>query len=349
MFVAPELLDGGSSLHLGDVSDAWSIGMLLYGLLSGGPPLDSRALRKCGPRKPVLQFTPKFEGQPWAEVSPECIEFLRSLLIPDPRRRYGLAYVLNESQWLRPQVERSLTRSKTILNELSEFRDRARHFQRSSALRRAARLFAAEQLPRSSMARIEKTFRRIDKDADGLLTVEEVRVALKEHIDADSGAGLQGSKDDLQELLLGVFGPAGSADAQGIDLVEFAALLLDEHQMQQKDSLIAAFRRIDVNNTGNITKSALATALASVGVGGAMAGGKLSSELDELVSLADLNGDGQIDFEEFTNLLQLDLEILERAERGAADNASTMGWSVPVCACCSTEVSRDIRQATAKA
>jgi len=342
MFVAPELLEAGEGCRAGEVSDSWSLGMLLYALLSGGPPLESRALRKGWPRKPVLQFTPKFDSGPWVEVSPACIEFIHSLA-PDPRRRCSLAYALNDSLWLQPQPQsgavgpRGLARSMTVLSELGEFRERARRFQRSSALRRAARLFAAEQLPRSSMARIEKTFRRIDKDADGLLTVDEVREALQEHLlDLEPGANAAGSKDDLEQLLLGVFGEAAGGDNPGIDLVEFAALLLDEHLMQQRESLLAAFRRIDADGDGFITRSELYTALASSGVGGVLAGGQLPAELEELVVLADINGDGQIDFEEFTQLLQLDAEILERAEQGA-DDMGTKLWSGSACPCCSME------------
>jgi len=333
-FVAPELIlsrgAGGDScgVRANDVSDAWTAGMLLFALLSGGSPFDARQLRHQGPSRPVLDFAPRFDGEQWLEVSPACIELLEGLLASDPRRRWSIGHALSESAWLRPHGDggRSLARSRTVLNEFSSFRDRAQRFRQSSALRRAARLFVAEQLPRSSILQVEKAFRQADTDADGLLSASEVRAALEDY-GLEPPAGL-----DLDELVLEV----GAGDARGVDLVEFAAVLLDEQLLLEHENLLSIFRRIDKDGSGKITREALFVALATSGGSGLRAHNSLEpSELDELIELADLDGDGRIDFEEFVRLLRMDGGLLTYAPDRGNDGPVRL---IAPCACCTAEV-----------
>lgn len=59
----------------------------------------------------------------------------------------------------------------------------------------------------------------------------------------------------------------------------------------------------------------------------------LGAELDDLIDLDDVDRDGQIDFEEFVELLRIDGELMSRALEGGG-LPSGDGW----CPCCVTAV-----------
>lgn len=113
-------------------------------------------------------------------------------------------------------------------------------FRQSAALLRVAKLVVAEQLPRSSLKRPEKVFRNADIDDDGLLSADEVREALKGHC------------LELTDVLNALLEEA-CAGVRGVDLVEFAAMLLDEQEFLQQQNLLAAFRRLDKDGSGRLS------------------------------------------------------------------------------------------------
>ncbi|RRT51587.1 hypothetical protein B296_00035040 [Ensete ventricosum] len=93
-YVAPEVLKRTS----GPESDVWSIGVITYILLCGKRPFWNRT--ENGIFKEVLKTEPDFQRKPWPSISNSAKDFVKKLLVKDPRVRLTAAQALSHS-WVR--------------------------------------------------------------------------------------------------------------------------------------------------------------------------------------------------------------------------------------------------------
>lgn len=89
-YVAPEVLHRAYSTE----ADVWSIGVIAYILLCGSRPFWART--ESGIFRTVLKADPSFDEQPWSSLSTEAKDFVKRLLIKDPRKRMSAAQALCE-------------------------------------------------------------------------------------------------------------------------------------------------------------------------------------------------------------------------------------------------------------
>ncbi|KAF1747394.1 hypothetical protein GCK72_023856 [Caenorhabditis remanei] len=90
-YAAPELLLGNS--YDGMKADIWSMGVLLYILVTGGFPFPSDSVNKL--KRSVLSGVVKIPY--W--VSVECADFIRKMLVLNPGKRYSIQNVL-QHRWM---------------------------------------------------------------------------------------------------------------------------------------------------------------------------------------------------------------------------------------------------------
>lgn len=89
-YVAPEVLHRS----YGTEADMWSIGVIAYILLCGSRPFWART--ESGIFRAVLKADPSFEEDPWPNLSPEAIDFVKQLLNKDYRKRLTAAQALSK-------------------------------------------------------------------------------------------------------------------------------------------------------------------------------------------------------------------------------------------------------------
>ncbi|KAL0350450.1 UNVERIFIED_CONTAM: Calcium-dependent protein kinase, partial [Sesamum radiatum] len=87
-YVAPEVLKRKS----GPESDVWSIGVITYILLCGRRPFWDKT--EDGIFKEVLRNKPDFRRKPWPGISNAAKDFVKKLLMKDPRARLTAAQAL---------------------------------------------------------------------------------------------------------------------------------------------------------------------------------------------------------------------------------------------------------------
>lgn len=93
-YVAPEILEGQP--YAAPV-DCWSLGVIFYILLCGYPPFAEDTQRQLFEKIKRCEY--EFEPEDWSHVSKGAIEFIRAILVADPKKRLTCEQMLKHP-WL---------------------------------------------------------------------------------------------------------------------------------------------------------------------------------------------------------------------------------------------------------
>jgi len=145
----------------------------------------------------------------------------------------------------------------------------------------------ADQLTDEQIAEFKEAFSLFDKDGDGCITTKELGTVMR-------SLGQNPTEAELQDMINEV-----DADGNGtIDFPEFLNLMA--RKMKDTDSeeeLKEAFRVFDKDQNGFISAAELRHVMTNLGE-------KLTDEeVDEMIREADVDGDGQINYEEFVKVM----------------------------------------------
>nr|GEX88637.1 calmodulin-7-like isoform X2 [Tanacetum cinerariifolium] len=178
----------------------------------------------------------------------------------------------------------------------------------------------ADQLTDDQISEFKEAFSLFDKDGDGCITTKELGTVMR-------SLGQNPTEAELQDMINEV-----DADGNGtIDFPEFLNLMA--RKMKDTDSeeeLKEAFRVFDKDQNGFISAAELRHVMTNLGE-------KLTDEeVDEMIREADVDGDGQINYEEFvkvmmaklifssvSNILDHILRQIETDRTPTSDNRST--------------------------
>lgn len=277
-YVAPEVLNGAYN----EKCDLWSIGVLCYVLLCGYPPFNGKSDKEIllGVKAGKYQFP---EGE-WRGVSGDAKDFVKRLLEFVPSMRMSAKEAM-EHKWIQQlpseasQIDPAL--QAKVLNSLRTFRG-------VSKLRKIALTAIAHQMLDSEIDELKKAFAAMDTNGDGSLTIAEVKSALDR-----SGIKLP---PDLDEVIKEI-----DSDGSGsIDYMEFIAATLDQKIYNQREICWRAFKMFDRDGNGKISIAEFAKILKDDSVQRNFGTAKVSDMIKEF----DLNGDGEIDFDEFMAMMQ---------------------------------------------
>lgn len=125
----------------------------------------------------------------------------------------------------------------------------------------------------------------LDKNGDGSLTFEELK----------SGLGHKENAETLIELLKG----ADTDNSGSIEYTEFIAATMDAQVYLRDDYMRTAFDMFDKDGSGKIDKAELVGILSNEDTENHVPKNQLMQYLEEI----DQNGDGEIDFQEFQEMM----------------------------------------------
>lgn len=127
----------------------------------------------------------------------------------------------------------------------------------------------------------------MDKNGDGVLTIDEIK------------EGLSGSTEKSYEEVRKVIESIDTDGSGKIDYTEFLAATMEKSLYMKEDKLIQAFRMLDLDNNGKISKSELKSVLNKDEKYRTIP----ESYWDNMISEVDKNGDGEIDYSEFREMM----------------------------------------------
>ena len=162
-YISPEVLKGWYDSK----ADIWSLGVLLYILLTGTPPFKASTLK--GIFRKINYASVKadiFEEKRWELMSEGAIDFIKKLLIYNPADRPTANECL-KLPWIQKfYKKRKNTRhvSKMVIKNLRKFNSERR-------LEMAVVSYIANYLTTSqNNQNLRETFQMMDVDNDGVLT-----------------------------------------------------------------------------------------------------------------------------------------------------------------------------------
>lgn len=272
-YIAPEVL----RRNYGPEVDIWSIGVMLYILLSGVPPFWAES--EHGIFNAILRGHVDFSSDPWPTISQGAKDLVKKMLCADPKQRLSAFQVLNHP-WIKEDGEAPDTPlDNAVLSRLKQFR--AMNKFKKVALRVIAGCLSEEEI-----MGLKQMFKGIDVDNSGTITLEELK----------QGMAKQGTK--LSEYEVKQLMEAADADGNGtIDYDEFITATMHMNRMDREEHLYTAFQYFDKDNSGYITMEELGQALREFG----MDDGR---DIMEIVSEVDSDNDGRINYDEFVAMMR---------------------------------------------
>merc|ERR1711871_1263117 len=275
-YVAPQVLAG----KYDQLSDLWSIGVIMYVMLCGYPPFFGETDAEVLSKVRLGNFS--FNAADWKNISEDAKNLIRMLLKMNPRDRYTAEQALNH-EWIKNKAPKA-----SNANLQNNFVDNLRSFRGQNKLKKAALHVIAGQLNEDQIKILRETFMALDNNGDGQLTVNEMKEGIKK-------AGLKEIPADLQQIMEDV-----DSDGSGvIDYTEFLAATLDKRLYLQEDVCWSAFRVFDRNGDGKISQEELKQVVQSGEVEDVA-----TRAMAELMQEIDDNGDGVIDFQEFMKMMR---------------------------------------------
>ncbi|KAJ6948563.1 calcium-dependent protein kinase 17 [Populus alba x Populus x berolinensis] len=241
-YIAPEVL----KRRYGPEADVWSVGVMLFILLSGVPPFWAES--EHGIFNAILRGHIDFTSDPWPSISPQAKDLVRKMLTSDPKQRMTAIQVLGHP-WIKEDGEAPDTPlDNAVLSRLKQFK--AMNNFKKVALRVIAGCLSEEEI-----MGLKEMFKGMDTDNSGTITLEELKQGL-----AKQGTKL--SEYEAKQLM-----EAADADGNGIiDYDEFITATMHMNRMDREEHLYTAFQHFDKDNSGYITTEELEQALRDFGM-----------------------------------------------------------------------------------
>jgi calcium-dependent protein kinase len=270
-YVSPEILSGPYTKKC----DIWSLGVILFMMLSGYPPFDGDTDRDI--LNSVKNSDLSFSEPVWNTISGEAKDMISHLLDRNPETRYSANEVLVHP-WITEFMNSPTT--PAVLDARS-----LRTYQNSVKFRKTVLNYMATQCSSEEIAELVNVFIKIDTNRDGTLSLSEIQAALN---NSDI------SMPELETLIKCI-----DHDGSGsVDLTEFIAATMGRRLYMSHEKLWNAFKRFDINDTGRITANELKEVLDQENLV------KDPQYWVDMVKEVDLDGDGTIDFEEFVQMME---------------------------------------------
>lgn len=274
-YIAPEVL----RKKYDEKCDIWSIGVIAYILLCGYPPFNG------GTDKIIMDKVAKgqynFDGDEWRVVSADAKDFIRHLLEFEPTSRYTALKALND-KWILNQSAATEIEKPLMVSAFSNLKT----FRADRKLAQASWVFLVSIMAtKEEKAELLRVFQALDKNNDGLLSKEELLDGYKQYCKS-------GNPEDEMAAVMDAIDTNKSG---AIDYSEFVMATVNRQGLLSKQRLQAAFNLFDKDGNGSISKEELKDFFANANMA--------DSEWKKIIQEVDENGDGEISFKEFKEMM----------------------------------------------
>ena len=292
-YVSPQVLAG----NYDNKCDVWSIGVIVYMILSGSPPFPGQNDQEIINR--IKSTEVSFEGPRWLGISKDAKDYISLLLTREPKMRPSAAQAMDHP-WLRRMISEEDGCSVDNEIDLDVLRN-IQQFSRQNAIRRAALGMIAMSLTQNDVANMEEEFMKLDSNRGGTIKLDELANALTTRLNMSNEEATQ------------IFNRVDQTGDDEIHYTEFLAAALQTKLVVNEKYIKAAFQKFDVDNTGLISEDDLRRVMGDVYKG---------EDVGEIFRQADYKNNGFIDYEEFLKAI-MDSSCVEPYESDLKSDKTT--------------------------
>eukprot|EP00955_Chlamydomonas_euryale_P089729 364489-Chlamydomonas_euryale.AAC.8 len=198
-------------------ADMWSLGVILYILLSGLPPFWGDTEEQIF--KMVLRGHIDFKTDPWPKISDAAKNCVKRLLEQDASKRATTAEILSHEWLVKEGAALDINLDSVVLG-------RMRQFAQMNKLKKMCLMVVGQHLSQDEITGMKELFKSIDEDGSGTITVSEMRKAMAQW-------GNKISEAELANLMA-----IADVDGDGlIDYNEFVAATMHMSKLEKEELL----------------------------------------------------------------------------------------------------------------
>jgi len=216
-------------------NDMWALGVVFYHMLSGRAPF--KAANRTQLVEQMSSKSIKLQDAMWDQLSSSARDLIEQLMKLNPGLRISAAHTLRHP-WVK--VAKATFPKRRMLTLLEDMRSNVEECE----FKRFVLRVIAEQLPQDGKhaSTVENAYRCLDRNGDGILTVEEVILGLKKHLSDMDNRGLE----DLFAQI--------DRDASGtLNVQEFVCASIPQSRSTSAHVLWEAFNAFDKDRSGHVT------------------------------------------------------------------------------------------------
>ena len=283
-YIAPEVI----KKNYNEKCDIWSCGVILYILLSGRPPFGGEDDREIMDN--VKKGKYDLEGSPFNKCSKSVLDLIKKLLVMDKDKRISAQEALNHP-WFKEQKAKELYTQIKDENIIKKLLENLKKYKRNSVIQETALAYLVHNFPQmKDVVNSCKLFNQIDINGDGKISEEELYKGLSLKIKSST------LKDDVRQI----FKNLDMDNNKYIEYEEFVRAAVSKEKFMADTVLRFAFRYFDKDNSGEITFDEIEQVFKK----SVADKGNIHESLKKIIKEVDVNGDGIISFEEFSEVMK---------------------------------------------
>ena len=272
-YIAPEVIKG----KYNEKCDIWSSGILLYIMLTGKQPFDGRRQEIY---QNILKGNFKMNFDDIENISDGARLLLKEMLVFDYNKRKSAEELLNHPWFDLLNDEKVNKREmKRVAKNMEKF-----HFK--NKLQEAFFMYLINTLvAKDECEELIEIFENMDTNKDGVLSKTEI-------LNGFEKAGKIITQEEVDDIF-------NEIDKDGNGLVSFGEYLassVDKKKVLSEEKIVSVFKLFDADKNGRISLSEFQDVFHQNDE-------ILVENWQEMIKNVDLNGDGEIDFEEFKVLM----------------------------------------------
>ena len=287
-YMAPEII----KRQYNEKCDLWSIGVILYILLTGRPPFDGNDDEE------ILENVKKGVYDKWAypfpSLSSHAKDLMSKLLQYDPEKRLSAEEAL-EHPWFNTAEFKKQDKVNAIAPELAkELIQNMTKYRSDNILKCAVIAYLIHHITNTEECNeASKLFNKIDINSDGKIEKNELIQGFEQYW------GI--SKEEAKEKVDLIFANIDTDFNGFIEYEEFVRAAVNSSIFMSKNYLKFAFNYFDRDSSGDISFEEIKKRFTQ---NIKNSNPNVEKELKEIFDSIDINGDGCICFEEFCKMMK---------------------------------------------
>lgn len=260
----------------------------MYVLLAGSPPFD-------GPDDVAIMEKVKngkyhFNGKEWVNISKEAKTLIDKMLTYDFKKRIAAEDAVRDPWIVKFARAKTENQDAAILANLKKPFENLRKFSAKQKLQQATIAFLVHHVSSTDMVQdLRNIFKELDENGDGTLSFDEIKKGFKKFYSDEKIA--EKELDDIMKRI-------DQDNNECIEYEEFIRATVNLDILLTEENLKLAFQHFDKDHSGSLTPDEIKVALGLIETGV-----DDKDVIKKIIAEIDINGDGNICFDEFRELM----------------------------------------------